>query len=223
MVAAITLLPAILGMVGDRIDRLALPAPARRRRTTTRTAGRAGRGSWPGARSRARVVALVVLLALALPTLDLYLGQQDNGALPKSTEARQSYDGMTAAFGVGANGPLLVSVDMSKQPAKPDQSKLDQLNKQESDQKAQASQKAQAQIASLEAEGVPPDQAQAQVQPQLDKQLSRSPTRRRRSASSSTRTRPTRGCRSCARTSSSERREEGDAAARQQGRARAAV
>src|SRR4029078_6931074 len=88
-----------------------------------------------------------------------------------STEARKSYDGMTSAFGVGANGPLLVSVDMSQQPAKPDQTKLDKVSKQEYDQKAQANQKAQAQEASLEAKGVPPAQAQAQGQPQLDKQL----------------------------------------------------
>jgi RND superfamily putative drug exporter len=58
-----------------------------------------------------------VLVALALPTLDLYLGQQDNGALPTDTEARRAYDGLTTAFGVGANGPLLVSVDMSAKPA----------------------------------------------------------------------------------------------------------
>jgi RND superfamily putative drug exporter len=63
------------------------------------------------------LVALVVLAALALPVRDLYLGQQDNGALPTSTEARRAYDGLTAGFGVGANGPLLVSVDLSKKPA----------------------------------------------------------------------------------------------------------
>ena len=171
VLASITLLPAILGMVGDHIDRLRAPAPPHAEddhhpHGWARWARFVARRPLPCA-----LVALVVLIALALPTLDLYLGQQDNGALPKSTEARQSYDGMTSSFGVGANGPLLVSVDMSKQPAKPDQSKLDQLNKQESDQKAQANQQAQAQIASLEAQGVPPDQAQAQVQPQLDKQL----------------------------------------------------
>jgi RND superfamily putative drug exporter len=168
--AAITLLPAILGMVGDRIDRLALP-----HRRKPKDDHPHGWERW--ARFVARrplpcaLVALVLLIALALPTLDLYLGQQDNGALPSSTEARQSYDGMTSSFGVGSNGPLLVSVDMSKKPAKPDQSKLDDLSKQESDQKAQAQKKADAQEAQLEAQGMPPAQAQAQVQPQLDKQL----------------------------------------------------
>jgi uncharacterized membrane protein YdfJ with MMPL/SSD domain len=104
--------------------------------------------------------------------------QQDNGALPASTEARRAYDGLTAGFGVGANGPLLISVDMAKQPAKADQSQLDKIDQQESDQKKQAKQKADSQeqqiAASLEAQGVPAAQAesraQAQVQPDLDKQ-----------------------------------------------------
>jgi uncharacterized membrane protein YdfJ with MMPL/SSD domain len=121
-----------------------------------------------------------VLLALAVPALDLYLGQQDNGALPEDTDARQAYDAMSAGFGVGANAPLLISVDMSKQPAKADQADLDDINKQESADKKQATSKADAQeqkiAASLEAQGVPPadaqKQAQAQVQPDLDKQLS---------------------------------------------------
>jgi RND superfamily putative drug exporter len=175
--ASITLLPAILGIVGDRIDRLALP-----HRRAARDDHPHGWARW--ARFVARrplpsmLVAVAVLVALALPTLDLYLGQQDNGALPKSTDARQAYDGLTSAFGPGANGPLLVSVDMAKEPAKPDQAKLDDLDKQESDQKSQAKQKADKQeqqaAAKLESQGVPSaqaqSQAQAQVQPQLDKQ-----------------------------------------------------
>ena len=124
------------------------------------------------------LIALAVLVMLALPALDLYLGQKDNGALPQSTDARRAYDGLTTAFGPGTNGPLLVSADMSKDPAKPDQAKIDDLDKQESDQKSQAKQKADKQeqqiAAQLEAQGVPPAQAQsqaeAQVQPQLDKQ-----------------------------------------------------
>ena len=86
---------------------------------------------------------------------------------------------MTAAFGPGANGPLLVSVDLSAKPAAPDQKNLDKLSSDEQDQKDKANKQATAkeqQIAGgLEAQGVPPAQAQqqakAQVQPGLDKQL----------------------------------------------------
>ncbi len=159
--AAITLLPAILAIVGDRIDRLALP-----HRRGVKDDHPHGWERW--ARFVARrplpsaLVATAVLVALAVPALDLYLGQQDNGALPTSTEARRAYDGLTASFGVGANGPLLVSVDMSKQPAKPDQAKLDDLSKQESQQKAAARQKA-------EAQGLPASAADAQVKQIEDK------------------------------------------------------
>jgi putative drug exporter of the RND superfamily len=177
--AAITLLPAVLGVVGTRIDRLALPHRAKRVDDRPH-----GWRRWGETVTRhplpAVAVALVVLLALAVPALDLYLGQQDNGALPEDTDARQAYDAMSAGFGVGANAPLLISVDMSKQPAKADQADLDDINKQESADKKQATSKADAQeqkiAASLEAQGVPPadaqKQAQAQVQPDLDKQLS---------------------------------------------------
>jgi RND superfamily putative drug exporter len=125
--AATTLLPALLGMVGDNIDRLALP-----HRRGPRDDHPHGWERWARLVARrplpAALLAVVVLLALALPTLDLYLGQQDNGSLPTSTESRRAYDGMTAAFGVGANGPLLVSVDLSAQPATQGDSRLQALH-----------------------------------------------------------------------------------------------
>jgi RND superfamily putative drug exporter len=175
--AAVTLLPAILGAVGNHIDRLALPHHKRRGDDHPH-----GWARWATIVTKRPLpfagTAIVVLALLALPTLDLYLGQQDNGALPKSTESRNAYDGLTAAFGVGANGPLLVSVDMSKEPAKPDQAKLNDIDQQETDQKNEAKQKADQQeqqiTQQLEAQGTPPaeaqQQAQAQVQPDLDKQ-----------------------------------------------------
>jgi uncharacterized membrane protein YdfJ with MMPL/SSD domain len=175
--AAVTLLPALLAIIGPRIDSLALP-----HRREPKDDHPHGWERWArfvtGRPLPSALVALVVLIALALPTLDLYLGQQDNGALPTSTEARRAYDGMTAGFGVGSNGPLLVSVDTSAKPAKADQSQIDKIDQQESDQKKQAQQKADKQeqqiAASLEAKGTPPaqaqQQAQAQVQPQLDAQ-----------------------------------------------------
>ena len=172
VLAAITLLPALLGLVGDRIDRLAIPMPHRKAdghpHGWRRWAENVARHPLPAA-----LVAVVVLAALAVPTLSIYLGQQDNGALPTSTDARRAYDGTTAAFGAGANGPLLVSVDLSKQPAKADQDQLDQIDKDEKDQQQKAQDQANGQIQQLEAQGVPPSQAQAQVQPSLDQQQSK--------------------------------------------------
>ena len=69
-----------------RINSLAVPFAAQARPTTTgRTAGRAGRAGsaghpWPALSPRS-----CILLVLALPVLDMRLGQQDNGQLPKST------------------------------------------------------------------------------------------------------------------------------------------
>ena len=178
VLGAITLLPALLGIVGDRIDRLRLPLPHGRHDGNAHGWERWGRmvaaRPWPAA-----IGATVVLAVLALPALDLYLGQQDNAALPESTDARQAFDGMTAGFGAGANGPLLLSVDLSDKPAKPDQKNLDKLSSDESDNKASAKKKAGKQedqiAAGLETQGMPPEQAQAQAQaqvkPQLDKQL----------------------------------------------------
>ena len=84
--------------------------------------------------------------------------------MPESTDARRASDGLTAGFGAGTNGPLLISVDMSKQPAKPDQANLDKLSTDEKNQKdkanKQASQQEQQIAAQLEAQGMPPAQAQ---------------------------------------------------------------
>src|SRR5258705_590407 len=113
-------------------------------------------------------VAVVIRVALALRAASLWLGEQDNGRLPEDTQARQSYDLLSEGFGAGVNGQMLVSVDLSQKPAQPDQSKLDDIDTQEKQQKDEATKKANEQEQQLEAQGVPPDQAQAQVQPQLD-------------------------------------------------------
>ena len=44
-----------------------------------------------------------------MPIFQLELGQNDISALPKSTTARQAYDGLTQGFGPGVNGPLLIA------------------------------------------------------------------------------------------------------------------
>jgi putative drug exporter of the RND superfamily len=171
MAAAVTLLPALLALIGERID--ALRIPLRHAQDDGHPHGWARWGELVAQRPLpAAVLAIVVLAALAAPTLDLYLGQQDNGALPTDTDARRAYDGLTAGFGPGANGPLLISVDMAGKPAKADQSQLDQITSQENADQKKAKDKADQQeqqiTAQLEASGVPPAQAQAQAQQKVE-------------------------------------------------------
>ncbi|MGB0119745.1 MAG: MMPL family transporter [Solirubrobacterales bacterium] len=111
MLAAVTLLPALLGLVGHGIDRLKIPLPH------DTSAGHSSHGwrRWAEGVARHPVAAsagsVALLLVIALPVLNLHLGQQDDAALPKSTEVRHAYDLTTQGFGVGDNGPLLIAVD----------------------------------------------------------------------------------------------------------------
>ncbi len=107
--AAATLLPAMLGALGPRIDSLRVQLgkthpddkePHGWRRWAERVASR----PW-----RSAIAALVVLVILALPIFQLELGQNDISALPKETTSRQAYDSLNKGFGPGVNGPLLIA------------------------------------------------------------------------------------------------------------------
>ena len=111
--AAATLLPAMLGVLGPRINSLRRAASAAPTRTTqaarlARWAEGVADRPW-----RAAVAATAVLIVLSIPLLDLELGQNDISALPKDTTARQAYDGLTEGFGPGFNGPLLIASEFS--------------------------------------------------------------------------------------------------------------
>ncbi|WP_181809795.1 MMPL family transporter, partial [Streptomyces shenzhenensis] len=85
VLAAITLLPALLGMIGTRV----LSRGERRELTAGAAVAPDGTGLWSrwATRVQARpkalgLIALAVLAALALPTLSLRLGASDDGNLP---------------------------------------------------------------------------------------------------------------------------------------------
>jgi RND superfamily putative drug exporter len=110
IVAAITLLPAVLGLIGHHVDwgRLRFvnrprPAPGGRRwaRLVTRV---------PLASMAAGAVALVVI---AIPILDLRLGPSDATDTPKSATEHQAYDLITKGFGPGYNSPFLMVATLS--------------------------------------------------------------------------------------------------------------
>ncbi len=109
VLAATTLLPAMLGALGPRINSLRVqfgkthPDDAEPHGWRRWARGVADR-PW-----RSAIASLAVLVVLAIPLLQLELGQNDISALPKSTTARQAYDGLTQGFGPGVNGPLLIA------------------------------------------------------------------------------------------------------------------
>ncbi|HKF00186.1 MAG TPA: MMPL family transporter [Actinomycetes bacterium] len=110
--AATTLLPALLSLLGDRIDTGRL---LRRRRPAVRAEGsvwwrfahRVSGRPWPYL-----LVGGVVLLALAAPALRMQLVFPDAGDEPTSTTHRRAYDLLAGGFGPGINGPLLIVADL---------------------------------------------------------------------------------------------------------------
>jgi RND superfamily putative drug exporter len=177
VLAAVTLLPALLSILGTHIESLRVPFVQQkphdhRPHGWARWARGVGRHPWP-----AIVVAVTILVVLAIPIVNLELGQQDNGQLAKSTTVRQAYDLLTKGFGPGVNGPFLVAVDFDGSQAHPDNKKLNQLKQQQQQQQQQAVEQATTQ---LEAEGVPPDEAQSEAEQQV---ASQPPTKKEKQAS----------------------------------------
>ena len=154
VLGAITLLPAALGILGERINSLKLPFGGHvhdeRPHGWERWARGIGRHPFPAA-----TFAVIVLLALALPLLDIELGQPDNSQLPTDTQTRQSYDILSDGFGPGTNGPLLISVELHP-PAKPDTKQLNQVEQQQQQQQQQQQEQYQQQAEAAEAAGEPP-------------------------------------------------------------------
>ena len=114
MLAAVTLLPALLSYLGPKVDRLRLPFLGRTLKAEGNGESLAAR--WSHAVQRrpwtAAIVATAVLLALAAPALGMRLGFPDAGNDPKATMTRQAYDLNTEGFGPGTNGPLVVAAEL---------------------------------------------------------------------------------------------------------------
>ncbi|GGX38888.1 membrane protein [Streptomyces fructofermentans] len=114
VLAAITLLPALLGLLGPRVlsrrqrRRLAVTGPE-----SEEASGLAARwSSYVQRRPRSVAAgALVVMAVLALPVLSIRLGATDQGNHQESTTTRQAYDLLAEGFGPGFNGPLQVVVE----------------------------------------------------------------------------------------------------------------
>jgi len=109
VLAAVTLLPALLGVFKMRV----LSRRQRRRIAAAPAPGRAGLWArWAETVERRpavlAVAATVVMAVIAIPVFSLRLGSSDQGNDPSSSTTRQAYDLLAEGFGPGFNGPLVL-------------------------------------------------------------------------------------------------------------------
>ena len=122
---ALTLLPALLGFAGEKLRpkakmRAALveahPPALRHAQGTKSTQGAAKRGlarRWVRLVTAVPVLTVVLVVAglgaMAYPAKDLRIALPSNGTADPGTHARVTYDLVAEHFGLGYNGPLIVS------------------------------------------------------------------------------------------------------------------
>ena len=106
LLAALTLLPAVLARLGDRVDKLALPwvhAGEHRSPRFERWATQLWRRPWAYG-----LAAAAILVALSLPVLGLETGMPSIKVVPEDDGSRVGYTQVQEAFGPGAPGTLQV-------------------------------------------------------------------------------------------------------------------
>ncbi|GAA3113099.1 MMPL family transporter [Streptomyces echinatus] len=117
VLVAITLVPALLGLIPELVLGRARSKPKKPSKTPLgeRWAAFVLRRPW-----KVLLVATAGLILVALPAAKLQLGLPDDGSQPASTTQRKAYDMLAESFGPGFNGPLTVVVNDAA-PAKTEQ------------------------------------------------------------------------------------------------------
>ena len=112
MIAAVTLLPGLLGLAGTKIDKLSI----HRKTHVVKPAAETLAGRWAhhvGSHPvRYAMLGLGALCAIAIPALSMRIGVPDDGNAPAHTTQRIAFDQLAAGFGPGFNGPILVVVEL---------------------------------------------------------------------------------------------------------------
>ncbi|MCH9815441.1 MAG: MMPL family transporter, partial [Actinomycetia bacterium] len=113
MLSALWLLPALLGLLGDKA--LGWRMPWARKDKTWHPEG----GAWAHYGRFLQkipvipfIVSLLVVLTVAAPVLGMRLGFADDGGRPEGNVLRDGYDLLAEGFGPGVNGPFFVAVEL---------------------------------------------------------------------------------------------------------------
>ena len=117
---AVTLVPAVLSVLGHGLNKGRLPYFGRRQSTEPDDPEGASNGYTPMGERWANLVtarpwltvltAVLACVVVALPVLGMRLGLPDDGTKPTSTTERRAYDLLSEGFGPGFNGPLTLVV-----------------------------------------------------------------------------------------------------------------
>lgn len=115
VLAAITLLPAFMGMMGSK---LVPPVGSKARQIASLSADNPSFGRrWVRTITKYPLVTVIItvtgLAVLAIPAASLTLALPGGGQEPVDSTQRQAYDIISDSFGPGYNGPLLLTVDIT--------------------------------------------------------------------------------------------------------------
>ncbi|CAH0250920.1 MMPL family transporter [Microbacterium foliorum] len=108
VLVAITLAPAILGLVGTRL----LSGKARATIGQPHAAGRPVKRMSTLRAIVTVLVSVVALLIIAIPSMSMRLGLPDGASEPSDSTSYRAFHAVEEQFGEGANGPLLVTATL---------------------------------------------------------------------------------------------------------------
>jgi len=115
VLASMTLLPAILGVMGDKVNSLRIPLPRRKAAAESSSAG--GFWDWMTRRVMAQpvlslIIVVGILVAAAVPAFTINTGQNGVSSFPDEMQSKRGFEILTREFTFGiATTPASIVVD----------------------------------------------------------------------------------------------------------------